>query len=366
MTLFYSLILSPLQASPNMWVKSESSPIESVIIFVVLAVVITVIIVVFLGKNRNASSGAGSGKSASGLFAKLALHRMASDIGLDNQQIRMLDFVFKADQVADPEKSMATPSLLDRHFKHAYHVISKTSKSDAEIQYRHAVLFSTRNLLENRVSDGLTSTRQLKDDTSLTLNYGNGKYEVMVLSSTGEGLAVECPVNALGSPIKIHKEDKINVLFFTKNNKGFSFETNMIGYSPIHGRNALLLNHSNRLKFLSQRRFRRRQIDIASNLYLVYVEGNKKKQRLVVNKRRLSGNITDISVGGCSVKVKAPVKVGAKMKIEFKHGDYEVAALGQVLRTNRAGIVTIVHIKFLKVSRKSMNIINAFVYEYDE
>jgi len=60
----------------------------------------------------------------------------------------------------------------------------------------------------------------------------------------------------------------------------------------------------------------------------------------------------------------APVQVGARFKIEFVQGDNNVAALGQVLRTNRTGVNTIIHVKFLKVSQKSMNIINAFVYEY--
>ena len=364
MTPFY--ILYPLQTSFNyMWKKTESSSSESVIMFVVIAAIIAVVVIIFfLGKNRGA--GAGSGKSGSGLFAKLALHRMASDLGLNSEQIRMLDFVFKTDQVMDPEKSIASPSLLDRHFKRAYHVIGHTSKSDAELQYRYAVLFSTRNFLESHVSDGLTSTHQLKDDTSLILNHGKGKYDVMVLSTAGEGLAVEYPKNALGSPIKLNKGDKISVLLFTKNNKGFSFETNIIGNLNVHGRSALLLAHSNRLKFLSQRRYRRRQIDIASNLYLVYLEGSGKKQHVAVDKRRLTGNIADISVGGCSIKVKVPVKVGAKVKIEFTQGDYKVTALGQVLRANRAGIVTVIYIKFLKISRKSTNIINAYVYEFTD
>jgi len=289
---------------------------------------------------------------------------MARDIGLDGDQIRMLDFVFKTDQVLDPEKSVETPALLDRHFRRAYRVIEQTSKTEEEAQYRLALLFSTRNMLENSVSGNLSSTRQLKDDTTLILNHNKEKYEVSVISTTGDSLSVECPQNALGSTIKLQKGARISAMFFTKNNKGFSFETHVTGFSVVHGKNAMQIAHSNKLKFLSQRRFRRRQMVIACNLYLVYVEGSGKKQRLVVDKRRLTGNIADISVGGCSIKVKAPVQVGARMKIEFTQGDYSVAALGQVLRTNRAGMVTVIHMKFLKVSRKSMNLINAFVYEY--
>jgi len=124
--------------------------------------------------------------------------------------------------------------------------------------------------------------------------------------------------------------------------------------------------HSSQLRFLSQRRYRRRHVTIASNMYLVYVEGEGKKQRLIVDKRRVQGNIADISVGGCSMKMMSAVQVGARFKIEFMVGDENVAALGQVLRSNRTGMNTIIHVRFLKVSQKSMNIINAFVYEYGQ
>jgi hypothetical protein len=73
----------------------------------------------------------------------------------------------------------------------------------------------------------------------------------------------------------------------------------------------------------------------------------------------------DISIGGCAIKTIAPVSSGARLKIEFVMGDdVQVAALGQVLRTNRTGMNTFLNIRFLKVPRKSMNTINAFVYEY--
>jgi hypothetical protein len=373
MMLFINFILYPfISASDIQFGHKESNKQEVITLIVVFIAVFALFIFLNFIRRKPSTPGAGgvAAKAPSGggggFFAMLAVHKMARNIGLNGEQIKMLDFVFKTDQVLEPEKSFVTPALLDRHFRRAYRVIQQTSRSDEEVQYRHAVLFSTRNMLESRVSGGISSTRQLRDDTSVIINVNNGKekYEVLVLSTSGDNLAVESPQNALGSSVKLQKGTKINALLFTKNNKGFSFETHVTGYNTVHGKNALLLAHSNKLKFLSQRRFRRRQIVIASNLYLVYVEGSGKKQRLIVDKRRLTGNIADISVGGCSIKVKAPVQVGARMKIEFTQGDFSVAALGQVLRTNRTGAATVIHIKFLKVSRKSMNMINAFVYEY--
>jgi hypothetical protein len=98
----------------------------------------------------------------------------------------------------------------------------------------------------------------------------------------------------------------------------------------------------------------------------VYVEeGRRREKKLVVDKRRLTGNIMDISIGGCSIKTNILVQTGSRLKIEFIHSDnFNVAVLGQVIRTNRNGISTVMHIKFLKVPRRSLNAINALVYEY--
>jgi len=346
---------------------SAASPTTMLVLGIVVAVLIAALIIFNAVKSGSRGGGSGSGGGGSGgskLFASIALRRLANNIGLDSEHAKMLDFVFRTDDVIDPEKSINTPALLDRHFRRAYRLIEQTSGSDQNTQYKLSVLFSTRNVLENSIIGGISSTRDLKDDLTLTLNYGKDKINVRLLNAKTDLLLVEAPKNVLGSQIKIPKGTRLSVLFFTKSNKGFSFETRVSGYSTVNGHATLQLAHSNQLRFLSQRRYRRRHAVIACLMFLVYVEGSGKKQRLIVDKRRLTGNIADISVGGCSIKTTTPVQVGARFKIEFTQGDDNVAALGQVLRINRTGANTIIHVKFLKVSQKSMNIINAFVYEY--
>jgi hypothetical protein len=128
------------------------------------------------------------------------------------------------------------------------------------------------------------------------------------------------------------------------------------------------LAHSGEIKRLSNRRFRRRQIVISTNYYLVHMEGSgKKNTKMIVDKRRFTGNIMDISIGGCSIKTNTPVSVRQRIKIEFTCKDGNtVATLGEILRTNRTGVNTVMHIKFLKVPRRSLNSINAMVYEYTD
>ncbi|MDR0441943.1 MAG: PilZ domain-containing protein [Treponema sp.] len=351
-----------------MWKTQKESSNDAVIFIVILVAVIGALIVYNAIKKPGVpgKKGGSAARAAATprLFSGFTLHRLARNIGFNREQTKMLDFVLKTDAVAEPEKSLKNAALLDRHFRRAYRVIEQTANTEEEAQERLALLFSVRNILENSAGSGLTSTRQLQEESSAVLNLGKEKHQTSVLSVKGDNVVVECPQNALGTQVKVPRGQTLNVMVFTKNNKGFAFETRVLGYSTSLGHPTMLLAHSNRLKFLSQRRFRRRQVVIATNLFFVYVEGEGKKQRLVVDKKRLTGNITDISIGGCSVKTPATVQGGARLKIEFTQGDNTIAALGQVLRTNRAGGNTIMHVKFLKVARKSMNIINGLVYEY--
>ncbi|MDR0487269.1 MAG: PilZ domain-containing protein [Treponema sp.] len=345
--------------------KNTSSS-EAVIFGAVVAAVLVVFLIVRVAKKKPSLSKDGRPvSSGSGRFSVFTLFRLAKSAGLNHVQTKMLSFVLKNDSVTDIEKSLQTLDLLDRHFKRAYRTIESSASNDTELQERMAVLFSTRNMLENNTGGSLNSSLQFRENNRVILNFGKEKFQTTVTSSVKDYLAVKCPQNALGTPLAIPRNITLDIVVFTANNKGFSFESRVTGNSASRGAPVLHLAHSNRLKALSQRRFRRKQTDIACNFFFVYVkEGRKKRQRLVLDKKRLTGNIMDISGGGCSIKTTAQVKGGSRIKVEFTRRGNMVAALGQVLRTNRTGVNSIIHIKFLKVSRKSMNVINAHVFGY--
>lgn len=365
------LIFHLLQISAKDLQMKPQTSLKDILVVVGVIAGIIVLLVVFNSKKgqavSGASSGLGGGKSSSGgggFFAIFAFHRVARNLGLDNDQTRMLDFVFKNDQVSDPERSIKNQELLDRHFRKTFRMLEQTQGNDADLQRKLAILFSTRNVIENSVLDSLTSTRQIKEETKFTVVYNKDKLYVNVLSTKGDFIDVEAPKSVLGSIVKIQKGTRLTIFFFSKNNKGFSFETRVVGYVTQNGHPVMQLAHSNHVRFLSQRRFRRRQAAINCILCLVIIEGTGRKQHLIADKRRFQGSITDVSVGGCSIRVMNPIKAGAMFKVEFQLCDMNLTALGQILRTNRTGVNTIVHMKFLKLSQKSMNAINSFVYEY--
>jgi hypothetical protein len=347
---------------------------KGVISFVIgLGVFVVVLVVINIIKTRYnppvLSRGTGGGAVAGRHFSSFALHRIANNAGLNRDQTRMLEFVLRNDGVADVERSINSATLLDRHFKRTYRIIERSANTDEEAQERLSLLFSTRNLLEasGGGGGGISSTRQIPEKSAAVLTVNQESYSVKIISSKGDHLVVDNPQNALGTPIRLARGGKVILSFFTRSSKGFSFETRILGVSDSADGRVLQLIHSTQVKRLSQRRFRRRQTVISANYYYVRVEetGHRKEKKMVVDKRRMAGNIMDISIGGCSIKTNVAVPSGTRLKIEFVSvNDTNAAVLGQVLRTNRSGASTIMHIKFLRVPRKSMNAINAFVFEY--
>ena len=355
----------------------DDDPVATMIVLIGIGAIVVISIVVNVIRNGVGglprASGRGSTAANPRRFSTFSFHRLAASYGLDKDQTQLLEFVFRNAAVVDPERALNNSALLDKHFRQAYRTIEKNAETDEEAQQRLSRLFTLRNAIESTPvhSTGITSTSRIPDNTAAVLNAGRDSYTVRVVSAKGESLLTEIPRNAIGTPVRIPKGSKVTLSFFTKSSQGFSFESRVLGIMESTGGPRLELAHSGRPKPLVQRRFRRKQINSGCVLHLVFLEnaaGSKRKPpKLVVDSRRFTGNVIDISAGGCSIKTSAPVQVGSRLKIELDYSDESsITVLGQVLRINRSGTVgTIIHIKFLKVPRRSFNNINSLVFGYD-
>ncbi|MDR2069793.1 MAG: PilZ domain-containing protein [Treponema sp.] len=335
------------------------------------ALVISIILRRILRAAGILSSGSGSAPPA-GRFSAYALYRAIRSYGLNREQVKMLKFVFKNGGVTHPEWALSDPVLLDKYFKEAYWVF-KGQKNEVEAQIQTARLFSTRNAIEfaQSAASGKDLPRVTAGMMAVLTSGGAGYPPVKVLSARGDYITVECPTTALGTPIKISKGAKIMLSFFTRTSRGFSIASQVRGVSSTYSAATLDLIRVSKPRNLVQRRFRRRQVGIFCYVHPVKIEetgtGRKKNVRMIVERRRFTGTMQDISIGGCAMKTNAAVAAGSRVKIEFDYGGSEgVAVLGQVLRFNQNGSNMVMHTKFLKVPRKAMNAINVAVFDYLE
>jgi hypothetical protein len=116
------------------------------------------------------------------------------------------------------------------------------------------------------------------------------------------------------------------------------------------------------------RRYRRKKVNIPVSFCLVVVsesrQGPKKIKKLSLDSNKLSGTLLDLSAGGCSISTGSSVKAGSRIKIEFNIGKASLAALALTLRVNQAHSENVLHARFIKVPAKTLNAINALVYNY--
>jgi c-di-GMP-binding flagellar brake protein YcgR len=352
----------------------QDDPVAGTIILAVLGLVILVVFVSNIIKNGvNPGKSGGGGGSGSKHFSTFALHRVAKNYGLRKDQTKVFEYVLRSSGITDPEHLAATPTALDKVFRRAYKQIEKSANTEEEAQQRMAMLFSVRNTIDmyHNTTPAAPSTQHISANMAAVLTVNGESYSVKVISSKNDGIQIDCPRSAIGSLIKFPRGTRVSLAFFTKTNKGFSFDTQVLGATDTSFGPALVLSHSGRPKPMTQRRFRRRQITTAScDFYQVRMEEAKSKKlppRMVVDTRRMTGTPVDVSIGGCAIKTQTSVPAGSRLKIEFStvKTALPVAVLGQVLRINRGGISSaIMHVKFLKVPRKSMNTINSLVFEY--
>jgi len=352
----------------------EDNPMEIYIIlgavgFLIIAVIITNL-VRGSGGSRSRSSGGGG---TSGRFPLFAMYRLSKTFGLNREQAKILEFVLKSGGINDPESAVFNTASLDKNFKRAFRQIENSAGSEEEAQQKLALLFSVRNIIDiyNNTRPASAASINLSPGMAASLTMNQNTYPVKIISAKNQKVLVECPRTPTGGLLKIPSGTKVNLSFFSKSNKGFSFESQVTGTGDTSHGHALQLVHNRHAKPMVQRRFRRRQSSFDCDFFMVNIEENrgKKPPKMSVDPRRLSGSITDISIGGCAIKSPLSISAGSRLKIEFgqERGSLPVAVLGQVLRTNRSGFTSIIiHIKFLKVPRKAMNLINSMVFEYGD
>ncbi|MDR3247399.1 MAG: PilZ domain-containing protein [Treponema sp.] len=347
----------------------ETNPMDAVYFGIGLGVIIIIVVIVNLSRKRLGIGNSSFSAPRQRRAGSPGLHKLARDVGLDSAQTKMFSFVMKNDSVADPERVLQSSDLMDRHFRRAFNTIERTSRSDEETQQRLAMLFSTRNILEATTGGGVgvNTTRVIPGNTPAVLILGKDSYPIRVISSRGAYLIVENPSNAMGEPIRVERNTPVTLSFFTKSSNGFFVDSMVYGITKAPGEGQVLqVVHSNAIKRLSQRRFRRRQTVIPTEINLVRLEPGPRRheQKMVVDKRKAVGKILDISIGGCSIQTSSGISAGVRIKIALIANRQHVVALGEVLRTNRNRSGTIMHVKFLKIPRKSLNMINALVFEY--
>jgi c-di-GMP-binding flagellar brake protein YcgR len=344
----------------------------------ILGIAIAVGIVYFairqiFGLGSSSSSSGGLQGSSSG-FNRNGFRKAAKAAGLAKDEVRFLEEYARLLKVGNPEFLFRNPAKLDAFFRSVFKSIEQYSENEAAAEERKAALFQIReglNQAQNRIVQ-VSSTRQLGRNMPLSfLVKGDESYPSTVLAVEAGGIAAEPPKDPYGETIRLKRGTKLTCYFYGKARQGYQFETRVSGWELVGAREVMIIAHSDAVKALPARRHQRKESKVPCTFYRVAVSvertKGKDRQKARVEKIPYLGTIADISAGGVGIQTSNPLQATDFVKIEFDTGAGVQSAFGKVVRMNRLRTSGgIMHIQFVKITRRSLNAILSFVYGYTE
>jgi hypothetical protein len=350
----------------------ESDPRETLIFFGVLGGLIVLGILYSWLKNMAYGSGTKKSSKSNKTFSRSSFRRKAYEAGFSDTESDFLEQYARKLGTTNPAAIFSNRTQLDSFMRSAFKYIERHADTEESAEENKARLFSLREALGMRLSSGtpIRSTRKLQARTPLSLvTAKDANYASILTANESKALYVEPALDAFGQPIKFPWLSRLTVYFYTGSHIGYSFKTRSGGMINMDGRTLLALYHSDKVIPLPSRRNQRRESRLSCHFYLVHVRAVKDRGKIVKNiqveKAAVAGILTDLSAGGVSMQTMSPVKSGEFVKLEFDVGNGTRMAYASVVRTNRLRNGASMHLKFVKIARKTVNEILAYVYSYD-
>ena len=364
--------MSPSLSVLQTYWKHED-PVSNYVVFGIFGLLILIAIISSLVSKKNKSSGKSSLTGGLPSYSRGAFRRAAAEAGLEDSDIRFMEEFARVSRTSNPEFMFKNPGRLDSFFKDSLRHIDKTAEMEATAEERRSRLLRIREALEVRRTLGpqINSTRQLRARTTLSfISSDETNYPSVVVGVEAGGLAVEPPPDALGRPIHFRRGTRLTVYFYGTGHQGYTFRTRIRGYEDFRGKLVMVVKHSDSITSLPSRQHQRRDLREPCTFRRVRVELRKERGKnlkdVFVENLPFPGTAVDISAGGMSIQTANPLDAQEYLKIEFDVGEGNFFAFGIVVRTNRLRGGGVMHVRFVKISRKAINSVLSYVYGYSD
>jgi c-di-GMP-binding flagellar brake protein YcgR len=354
-----------LQLPTTLWKQDQPGEIAAIWLWIGgIALVIALIVLIRYAAIQNASGSSG--------YHKRDFRRSARGIGLADDEIRFLEGYGRGMGMQNPELTLRNKAKQEAFFKDVYRAIEKNSDSEADAEDKKATLFAIRERIAQRALTGIpvSSTRQIGRNTPLSfITPGEENYPSVVVRTDPSGLVVEPVIDPYGQPIKFRRGSKLSCFFYTKAHQGYQFTTRVASFQEYGGRELMVLGHNDAVTPLPSRQSQRRSTRVPCVYYRVSVSTKKVrgKEEAAARVETISypGTVVDLSAGGMGIQAANPLQAGEFVKVQLDPGGGRQMAFGKVLRMNRLkGSGGMMHVQFVKISRKSLNAILSYVFGY--
>ncbi|PKL24671.1 MAG: hypothetical protein CVV47_09565 [Spirochaetae bacterium HGW-Spirochaetae-3] len=350
----------------------QNDPADARNFLIIVGSIILIAIAYSLIKRLASGKGITLGEPRAKGLSGSAFRRRAEEHGFSSGEAEFLEFYARKLGATSPQTVFGSKAQLDSFMRNAFKYIERHAETEELAEEQKHRLFSIREALGARSNSGVAirSTRQLKPKTPLSIvTAKESHYSSILVVNESKAMYLEPALDAFGSPIRFPLGAKLTLYFYSGSHVGYSFQSRSRGMVDIDGKKFLSVSHSDKIKPLPARRNQRSEVRITGRFYLVHVHAARDKGKVVktvqVERAAVAGIITDLSGGGLSMQTMSPANAGEFVKIEFDLGSGALSAYATVIRVSKTRNSALMHMKFVRASRKTVNEIRAVVYGYD-
>lgn len=307
-------------------------------------------------------------------YRKGSFKRRARALGLTKGQIGMLERIREHYSVRNASLLLENSSLLDSYLSKAIAEVDQHGATDEVKEGQKLALYRIKQAIErnSQKAGPIRSSSQLARNQSVSITTADGKsYDSRVVAILKDYIAVEVPIDDGGGEVRWRKWNPLKVFFWRSNGQGYSFNSKLAGYNTLKGESCAYIQHSSTILSGKQRRFRRKELGRPCYFYPVRIvtvgSGRNESRRALVDTRHARmGTIIEVSSGGCSLRATAVLPKGSLVKIDFEtERRASIVSYGKVVQVHRSEASGyVMHVMFTRVSKKNLNQLNSFIYEY--
>ncbi|MDR1316441.1 MAG: PilZ domain-containing protein [Spirochaetales bacterium] len=364
------MMFALLQKAPILKFNETSSDAADIFILIALIGGLAVLVIWIAIVGTKATSKPGS-------YSKRAFRKKAKQLRLSKTQIRLLETVITEMKFANPLRALENSTTLDKLLRQMMNHLEEQELSSEEKELRKSVIYGIKQTIEANSDQSkiISSTLSLPINTEVKIRGNDGQTHISYITSNMQSMiGMEMPEtpNREKNTYPWPKGEELSIVFIRGGTDVYAYRTKVLGYKNVRGVLSVFTEHGKNLKQIQKRHAKRKKIGRPAVLYQVNIVETKVKRKpvrqAVVNRSRsLLGSMQDISAGGCAILAQNIVPKGSLVQVDFETTRGKpVTVYGKVRGiTSNLPRRKLIHVQFTNVSRKNMNAIRDFVYEYD-
>ncbi len=295
--------------------------------------------------------------------------------GLSNSEHDFLWNLCRGNHIPNLEYHLRFEQFSDDFFSTKYYEIQSQPASDEIIQDQLSLLFSIRQKCDNvrKNQYNVTSTTAIPEGSSITyIGESKEQYTLTLISQNREEMILSIPRDTLNNQIRPKELSKISILYQTKTNTAYLGTVRVIRYQNTTGDGEMAVSHCNNLMRYQRRQFKRIPMNTPCTFSAVRATagGTGKPADITYTplERKYQGFLLELSAGGCSIMTNMNIKQQQYIHLRIKLDAFEEDEVtGLIIATDpqKDNRTYVLHIVFIKFSKKTRNKMFAKVYDYN-